>query len=143
MSQHYDNPDTCCYNFAVMDFGAAAGNTVHRIGGPAGKKGKLREVGVAVSEAFVTVTTLAQVQVGTAADNDAYGLLNIPTGSAVNTVVNSTDDTDAIIKDTSGTAVPNPTVDIPAETCVLVTLVEGTGGGLTGQGNPYVIIDWY
>lgn len=120
------------YNFPNMDFGAASGNTVHSLGGPAGKKGKLREIGVATTEAFVTATTLAQVQVGTSADADAYGLLNIPTGSADNTVVNSTDDTDAIIA-----------ADIPAETCVHVTLVEGTGASLTGQGYPYIIIDWF
>ena len=139
MGQYYDNPDTCTYNFALMDFGAAAGATTHRIGGPAGKKGKVREIGVAVAEAFVTVTTLAHVQVGTAADLDAYGKLNIPTGSAINTVVNSTDDTDAIIKESNSI----DTVTIPAETCVVITLTEGTGGGLTGQGNPYVIIDWF
>jgi len=120
------------YNFASMDFGAAAGNTLHHIGGPAGMKGVLREVGVSLSEATVFATTLGIIQVGTVADVDAYGILNIPTASAVNTVVNSTVDTDAVIS-----------ADIAADTQVLITLIEGTGAGLTGIGEPYVIIDWY
>ena len=127
----YSNPQTCMYNFPNMDFGAAAGTTVHSIAGPAGKKGRITDVGVATTEVFVTATTLAHVQVGTSADADAYAKLNIPTASADNTVVNSADDTDAIID-----------ADIPADTCVHVTLTEGTGASLTGQGYPYVIIDW-
>lgn len=128
----YDNPVTCMYNFANMDFGAAAGTTTHRISGPTGYTGTLKEVGVCTSEATVFATTLGTVEVGTASDADAYGKLNIATGTAINTTFNSADDTDAIIS-----------ASIPADTCVLVTLTEGTGAGLTGQGNPYVIIDWY
>ncbi len=140
MSQHYDNPDTLCYNFANMDFGDTAGVTTHRIGGPSGKKGKLREIGVGVSEAFLDDATFAMVKVGTTADIDAYGLLNIPDGSAINTLVSTTDDTDAIIKDSNGI----DTVTIPAETMVVVTLVEGTDGtGVTGKGDPFVVIDWF
>lgn len=132
MSQHYDNPDTYCYNFAAMDFGAAAGVTEHRIAGPAGKKGKLREIGVILSEIAAWTTTDGLVNVGTAADIDAFGLLSITTATAINTVFNTKDDTDAIID-----------ADIPANTAVLVTLTEGTGGSLTGIGNPYVVIDWF
>lgn len=144
MSQHYDNPDTLCYNFPNFDFGGVAGDTVHSLGGPAGKKGKLREVGVATTEVFACDATNAFVKVGTSADDDAYGLLTIADLTADNTVFNSGDDTDAIIKDTTSTAIPQPTVDIPAGTNVHVTLVEGTDGtAVTGQGYPYVIIDWF
>lgn len=139
MSQHYDNPDTCCYNFASMDFGAASGVTEHRIAGPRGKTGKVREVGVILSEIAAWTTTDGLVNVGTAADIDAYALLSITTATAINTVFSSADDTDAIIKDSNGI----DTVTIPADGAVLVTLTEGTGGSLTGIGNPYVIIDWF
>lgn len=128
----YDNPMSCMYNFANMDFGAAAGTTIHRISGPTGHKGVLKEIGVVLGEATVFATTLGFVEVGSASDADAYGKLQIPTASAVNTTVNTADDTDAIIS-----------AAIAADACVLVTLTEGTGAGLTGQGNPYVIIDWY
>jgi hypothetical protein len=128
----YDNPMTCMYNFALMDFGAAAGTTIHRISGPNGYKGRLKEIGVVLAEATVFATTLGFVEVGSSTDADAYGKLQIPTASAINTTVNSGDDADAIIS-----------ADIAADACVLVTLTEGTGVGLTGQGNPYVIIDWY
>jgi len=128
----YDNPIHACYNFPNMDFGASAGATTHTIAGPAGKKGRLVDIAVGVTEVFETVTTLAHVQVGKSDDLDAYGKLNIPTGAADNTVVNKLDDTDAIIA-----------ADIPAETAVHVTLTEGTGAALTGQGYVCVYIDWY
>ena len=128
----YDNPIHGVYNFAEMDFGAAAGATTHTIAGPAGMKGRLIDIAVGTSEVFETVTTLAHVQVGTAADLDAYGKLNIPTGAADNTVVNKLDDTDAIIEP-----------DIPAGTAVHITLTEGTGAALTGKGYPTVYIDWF
>jgi len=115
-----------------MDFGAAAGATTHRIAGPKGKKGRLIEVGVCVSEATVFATTLGIVEVGNASDSDAYAKLNIATATALNATFNSDDDTDAILS-----------ADIPADTTLLVKLTEGTGAGLAGQGNPYVIIDWY
>ena len=128
----YDNPIHACYNFPNMDFGASSGATTHTIAGPAGKKGRLVDIAVGVTEVFETVTTLAHVQVGKSDDLDAYGKLNIPTGAADNTVVNKLDDPDAIIA-----------ADIPAETAVHVTLTEGTGAGLTGQGYVSVYIDWY
>ena len=128
----YDQPIHGVYNFPNMDFGAAAGATVHTIPGPAGKKGRLIDIAVGITEATVFATTLGSVAVGTSADADAYGILNIPTGAADNTVVNKLDDTDAIIA-----------ADIPAETAVHVTLTEGTGAALAGQGYVSVYIDWY
>lgn len=128
----YDKPVRAMYNFANMDFGAAAGSTTHRISGPTGHVGVLKEIGVCLSEATVFATTLGMVKVGSASDDDAYGLLNIATGQAINTVFNSGDDSDAIISE-----------NIAADACILVELVEGTGAGLTGQGNPYVVIDWH
>ena len=129
----YSNPKTCMYNFPNMDFGATAGNTTHPIAGPAGKKGRLIEVGIISTEAFLDDATAAQVLVGIVGNTDAYAALNIADGTAINTIFNSGDDTDAIID-----------ADIPADTTTLVTLVEGTDGtGVTGQGYPYVIIDWY
>ena len=129
----YDNPQTCMYNFPLMDFGAAAGDTLHYIGGPAGKKGTLVDIGVAVSatEAFAGTTKDANVQVGTTADPNIYGQLNVPSGQAASSICNSTVDTNAIIS-----------AAIAADTEILVTLDEATGTP-TGQGHPYVIIDWY
>ena len=128
----YSNPWTCMYNFGVMDFGAAVGATTHQIAGPAGKKGRLIEVGVTLTEATVFATTLGFVRVGIIGDLDAYAELGIATAQAINTTFNSGDDTDALLEE-----------DIPADGCIQVTLIEGTGAGLTGQGQPYVIIDWY
>ncbi len=128
----YSEATHSTYEFANMDFGAAAGATYHRISGPTGKQGRLKEVGVVLGEATVFATTPGIVEVGTAADPDAYAKLNIATAQAANTTFNSGDDSDAIID-----------ADIAADACVVVKLTEGTGAGLTGQGNPYVMIDWF
>ena len=128
----YDNPQTACHNFANMDFGAVAGDTVHYVTGPAGKKGRLKSISVAVTEAFACDATNALVHVGTIADENAYGTLTIADLTLISTAFNEGDDTDAIIA-----------ADIAADTVVMITLVEGTDGtGVTGQGHPTVIIDW-
>jgi hypothetical protein len=116
-----------------MDFGGSSGVTTHRIVPPAGKKGRLLDVGVAVSEATVFASTLGHVQVGISTNLDEYAKLNIATSVADFAAFNTADDTDAIIL-----------ADIPADgPAVVVTLTEGTGGGLAGKGFPTVIIGWY
>lgn len=127
----YDNPVTLRHDLASMDFGAAAGVTTRALKGPAGKKGIIRNIGVDLSEATVFATTEGIVKVGKSGDLAAYAQLNIPTASAINTTVDESVDTNAII------------ADIPADTQVLVTLVEGTGAGLAGIGVPYIVVDWF
>jgi len=127
----YDNPIRQRIDLALMDFGAAAGNTTRAIRGPAGKKGIIRNIGVDLTEATVFATTLGQVKVGKSGALGDYAILNIPTASAINTTVDVTDDTNAVV------------ADIPADTQVLITLVEGTGAGLAGIGYPFVEIDWF
>ena len=94
MNGTYSNPMSCVYNFPSFDFGAAAGVTTHAIAPPAGKQGKLVGISVNATEAFLCDATNAMVKVGTTADIDAYGLLTIPDGAAVNTIVNVSDDSD-------------------------------------------------
>jgi len=121
------------YNFAIMDFGASAGATTHQIAGPSGLVGRLVEIGVTTTEAFLDDTLEAAVELGIIGDLDAHAKLNITDATAINVVFNSGDDTDAILD-----------ADIPADTALQLTLTEGTdGSGVTGQGQPYVIIDWF
>lgn len=128
----YDNPQSLLEKFAIMDFGAAAGVTTHYLATPAGKKGNLKDIGVVLTEVTAWTTTDGLVQLGTEADADAYAQLEIASGSLVNTNFNTGDDPDAIID-----------IEIPADTPLVMRLTEGTGGSLTGQGKPYVVIDWY
>lgn len=120
------------------DFGATAGayevafrlpNDEH--GRP--MQGQIVKVGVMVTEVFACDTTNATVEVGTAADPDAFAKLVIADGAAAKDCFDETDDTDAIIAK-----------NIPAETLVKVTLTEGTDGtGVTGQGIPFIdILCW-
>lgn len=132
----YDNPTSLRYDLALMDFGAAAGNTTRAIKGPEGKQGIIRNIGCDITEATVFATTLGIVQVGLSGTLDAYAVLNIPTASGASTSVDLAVDPNAISAATLNGR-------IPADTQVLLTLIEGTGASLAGQGFPYVEIDWF
>ena len=68
----YANPlaGQIVYNFGLHDFGAGAGAFSFK--GPPGRRGRLEDVGVAVTETFTTDTTPGYVRVGSGADPDAY-----------------------------------------------------------------------
>ena len=101
--------------------------------GPAGKKGMLIDIGIHVTETFACDQTPAAVQVGTSSDNDAYGKLNIPDGTAATNVFNVQDDTDAIIAEA-----------LPADTQIEVTSTNGVDAGTeAGIGYEYVSVLWY
>lgn len=125
----YPYPIHASYNWPSHDFGAGAGAVSFK--GPPGKKGKLLDVGVHVTETFNAVTTPGYVRVGTAADPDAYAELNMGAAADTNTW-NTQDDTDAII---------DP--DLPADTQIEVAFVAPTGGTPAGIGTPFVIVAWY
>ena len=95
-------------------------------------KGKLVNVGImAHTETFANDTGGGTVQVGTAADNDAYGLLNIPDAVADEACVDINTDSDVVI---SGA--------IPAGTLVEVNLTQCTDSG-TAAGMAVPFIDVY
>jgi hypothetical protein len=127
----YSDPDRRTYSFGIHDFGA--GSESLSITGPKGKTGTLVAIHAAATETFNAVTTAANIQVGTAADPDAYALFNL--GTLADTDSASTDDgttdTDAIIS-----------ASIPADTQVEVTFTAPTGGTPAGMAAVTVIIDW-
>lgn len=124
----YDNPQTVTYSFGEHDFGAAGDALA--IKGLPGKKGKIRDIGVAVTETFNAVTTSAFIRLGTAADPDAYAELALGTAADTN-YFNVLDDTDAIIA-----------ADVPASTQIEVAFVAPTGGTPAGKGYVNIVIDW-
>lgn len=129
MSSFYDNPLTITYSLGLHDFGS--GGDALGIKPPAGfTRGKIRDIGVMVTETFNAVTTPGYVRVGTATDPDAYAELNM--GAAADTNYwNVLDDPDAII------------ADIPSATQLEVALVAPTGGTPAGIGYVNIVIDWF
>ena len=122
------------HNFDLYDFGANADEVIS-FRGPPGYQGTVLNIGVSVTEAFACTTTPAQVLVGTAADPDAYGRLNIADLAADVDFFDVSDDTDAI----SAAAVAL----IPADQLIQVTLVQSTDNTAdTGQGHPRITIFW-
>ena len=125
----YAVPRVITYSFGEHDFGAAGESL--SIKGPSGFAGELVGVQVNATETFTAATTSGKVQVGTAADVDAYAELDLSTTADTNTVSEATD-TDAIIE-----------ASIPADTQVEVTLVAPTGGTPAGKGFVHITINWF
>ena len=124
MMQYLDATDT--------DFGAGTG-TPWSFKGPKGKQGQLRNIGVHVRETFACDSTTGKVLVGTAADPNAYGQLEIADGTANTDTFNNIDDTDCVISQS-----------LPADTQVEVTFVQCVDSGTAaGKGRAYVEVDWY
>lgn len=126
----YDNPEVITYVLPAVDFGA--GTTNHAIKGPNGKsRGRLLDVGVAVTETFNQVTTQAFVRIGTSGDADAYAELQMAAAAATD-FFNTQDDTNAIIN-----------ADIPDATQLEVACIAPTGGTPAGIGSVHISIGWY
>ena len=117
----YDNPRRLMYSFGEHDFGA--GSESLSIKGPVGLKGTLKSIQCNATETFTATTTAGFVRVGTAADNDAYGELNLATTADTDTV-SEADDTNAVLAEA-----------IPEDTQVEITLVAPTGGTPAGKGS--------
>lgn len=125
----YDMPQRQTFIFPAVDFGA--GNSAHAFKLPAGLKGTLVDVGVAVTETFNQVTTPGYVRVGTTGDADAYAELNMAAAAATD-FYNTQDDTDAIISEA-----------LPADTQIEVACVAPTGGTPAGIGTVHIVVDVY
>ena len=124
MMQYLDATDT--------DFGAGTG-TAWSFKGPKGKQGQLRNIGVHVKETFACDATTGKVLVGTAADPNAYGQLEIADGTANTDTFNNVDNTDCVISQS-----------LPEDTQIEVTFVQCVDSGTAaGKGRAYVEVDWY
>jgi hypothetical protein len=126
----YDNALTVTYVLPAVDFGA--GDSAHAIKPPYGyTRGRIMDVGVAVTETFTNTTTAGYVRIGTATDADAYAELNMGVAAATN-FYNTADDTDAIIE-----------ADIPAATQLEVACIAPTGGTPAGIGSVHIVVNWF
>lgn len=128
----YDETFVTEHCIGLNDFGANADN-IYWVKGPPGHKGSLLDVQVSVVEAFACTTTAAGVKVGTSGDDDAYAHLVIPDTTAISTLFNIADDTDAIIQPV-----------IPADTEIKITCIQSTDDSSdTGQGVVKLLIRWH
>jgi len=137
----YDLPNRITYVFESFDFGGVSNGTFV-IRGPKGKKGRIWDVGVlATSEAFAGDSTDPMIRVGTATDDDAYVDDFNLAGAAINDAktLRSTYD-EAGDKAAFDAILVQP--NLPANEKVVMTCVAGTGESQSGQGRPYIVIDW-
>lgn len=134
----YDNPNRQKYSFGNFDFGGGA-NETFSVKGPKGKAGRLWDYGVeGVIEVFEGTTTTPKIAVGTTSDPDAYGDELDLDGVADNDYksVRST-----YAEHDTGFTTQMVDRDLPADTEIYVTCTAGVGSP-TGQGVPFVVIDW-
>ena len=129
----YSNPRTTIYLDPVeQDLGAGTG-TAWSFKGPEGKQGSLKNIGVYVTETFAGDQTTGKVLIGTTADPNYYGQLEIADGTAATDTFNAQDDTDAVIIEA-----------LPADTQIEVTFVGITDTGTdAGKGYAYFETFWY
>jgi len=131
----YSNKQLIRINFPSFDFGDTGSETmsfkIPKDEHGNDQKARLVDIGLMVTETFVTTTLEGAIEVGTAGDNDAYGKLNITDSTADEACFNVDNDTDAILDE-----------DIPSGTLVEMNFTCGTTGAgtLAGKGIPYVDI---
>lgn len=138
----YDNPQTITYTWPVLaDWGTAApADGVYSIKGPAGKKGRITDIGVSVTEVFACDSTPGYLNFGATAGAFEYARLIIPDATAAGDHFGLAEDTDAVTAWAEGGVVDL----IPADQQVEVTVDVGVDAGTeTGQGYIHFTIDWF
>lgn len=115
----YDNPRTAVYRFPAATLSAAA--TVGRIVGPAGKTGKVVDVGYVITTGTTVAATL--VSIGITGTLGKFATNSVPIASA----------------DAVGSGVTH-VANIDADAAVLVS---SDGGCTAGAADLLVMIDWF
>lgn len=129
----YSLPNRMTYSFGLIDFGAS--DTTDFIRGPAGKTGTIVEIHGSTREIFTATTLAALVQVGVAGTVAAYCSYNFGT-MADNVGYCSRDNRG------NGGALTITTMLVPADTDILLTFRNTTGGSPTGQATVDVVVEW-
>ena len=119
----YDNPTSVTYTLENATISAAA--VLLHLVGPAGKQGRIVDIGFVTTTATTGAAT--ELRVGTVADPDAYAVLSVPI-QAINAVT-----TDATVYLTGHNLMPAGTY----------FQVASDGGSTAGAGTIIVTIDWF
>ena len=129
----YSDPREYCYQDALeTDFGAGTG-TAWSFKGPSGYQGSLKDIGLHVTETFADDQTTGKVLIGTTADPNYYGQLEVTDGTAATETWNNQDDTNCVLVEA-----------LPADTQIEVTYVGTTDTGTnTGIAFNYIETFWY
>ena len=128
----YSNPIPLIYmDGTAADFGGSP--TAWSFKGPKGKQGMLKDIGIHVTETFEGNQVTGKVLVGTGADPNYYGQLEIADGTAATDTFNAQDDTNAVIIEA-----------LPADTQIEVSYIGVSDTATTtGIGFSYVETLWY
>lgn len=131
----YDRLTPISYNLGSVDFASGADSTISIPLPPGVKMARVLDVILQVTEVFTAVTTPAKVLVGVAADPDSMVSMTIATPAA-GTLVNLR------TYPGSNLAVYNAGGTMGTVTALLVSLIDTTGGTLTGTADVTVVIGY-
>lgn len=129
----YANPDRRHYVFTETAVDFASVNTTGAIRGPKGKAGRLIAISLAVSTTIAGTNNDAKIQLGVSGTLGRFMSWSI--GEPAADSFRSSDDN-------QNTANPMVDAEIPADTELLLNIVEDTAGDGAGDGVITVIIDW-
>ena len=119
-------------NSTAGDFGAGT-PAAWSFKGPSGKQGMLKDIGIHVTEAFNGDQVTGKIKIGTTADDNYYGQLEVTDGTAATDTFNNQDDTNAVLVEA-----------LPADTQIEVTFVGVDDSGTdAGKGYAYFETFWY
>ena len=129
----YSNPIPLVFtNSTAGDYGAGT-PTAWSFKGPSGKQGMLKDIGLHITETFNGDQVTGKVLVGTSADPNYYGQLEVTDGTAATETWNNQDDTNAVLVEA-----------LPADTQIEVTYVGTTDTGTNaGIAFNYIETFWY
>ncbi|HWW46318.1 MAG TPA: hypothetical protein VNZ94_00565 [Xanthobacteraceae bacterium] len=135
-------------SFMAQEFG---GDTqTFTIRGPKGKRGIVRDIEVETTEAMVGTTTVPEINVGKAANDDSFARFRLGTavgagyGAGVKRALSLVSGNGAVptLEDFPG-HIMLETDFLPADTDAVITLKEGVGGVPAGTANVHVDIEWF
>lgn len=148
MDLSYADPIRERRSYMAQAFGATT--TTFTIRGPKGKKGIVRDIEVETTVAMVGTTAVPEVDVGTASGDVSYARFRLGTAAGVGYGTGVKRATSLVIgngqaqtlEDFTG-HVKLETAPLPADTDVVITLKQGSGGAPAGTANVHVDIDWF
>jgi hypothetical protein len=159
----YDNPEIMVYEFGAtpevaLQFGAAGETVAYPFLGPKGKRGKVVDMEVAVTETMVGTTTVPEIGVGVAAGTagtPSYTYARYRVGTAAGTGLTAAATAPFRVRSLC-TGNPTPPVSglftghvaletdfLPADTVFYINFNEGVDGTEAGAARVKVMIHWF
>ena len=130
----YDTPERETISLPSKDFSST--DVTYVLRGPAGKRGKLKDVQFVCTTTCAGATTTPIIKVGISGTLGKYASMNLGTTAAGSAKRASQTAGDLVLLN-------NNLQVLDADTDIYVTLVAATGGGAAGIGLTQLMFEWF